>query len=84
MPKVLLLENAYVLMIGISEYKNLRIPKLRFTRADEEEIFKLLTDPEKVFSTSTATAKDISIAANKIESAAPEEWAEAECRMEIA
>ncbi|MGE5458637.1 MAG: SUMF1/EgtB/PvdO family nonheme iron enzyme [Methanococcaceae archaeon] len=39
-------ENAYALIIGISKYKDPRIPELRFTRADAEGIFKLLTDPK--------------------------------------
>ncbi len=42
------LENAYALIIGISKYRDPRIPELRFTRADAEGIYKLLTDPEKV------------------------------------
>jgi formylglycine-generating enzyme required for sulfatase activity len=39
-------ENAYALIIGISKYKDPRIPELRFTRADAEGIFNLLTDPK--------------------------------------
>lgn len=41
-------ETAYALIIGISKYKDPRIPELRFTRADAEGMYKLLTDPEKV------------------------------------
>jgi formylglycine-generating enzyme required for sulfatase activity len=42
------LENAYALIIGISKYRDPRIPELRFTRADAEGMYKLLTDPKKV------------------------------------
>ncbi len=42
------LENAYALIIGISKYRDPRIPELRFTRADAEGIYKLLTDQNKV------------------------------------
>lgn len=42
------LENAYSLIIGISEYKDPRIPGLKYTHADAEGIFKLLTDPKKL------------------------------------
>ncbi len=42
------LENAYALIIGISKYRDPRIPELRFTRADAEGIYELLTDPKKV------------------------------------
>jgi formylglycine-generating enzyme required for sulfatase activity/uncharacterized caspase-like protein len=41
-------EKAYALIIGISKYRDPRIPELRFTRADAEGIYKLLTDPKKV------------------------------------
>lgn len=42
------LENAYALIIGISKYKDPKIPKLNYTRADAEGMFKLLTDPDWV------------------------------------
>lgn len=42
------LENAYALIIGISDYKDPRIPKLNYTHADAEGIFKLLTDPKRL------------------------------------
>ena len=42
------LENAYALIIGISNYKNPRIPKLNYTHADAEGIFELLTDPKRL------------------------------------
>lgn len=42
------LENAYALIIGISKYKDSRVPKLNYTRADAEGIFKLLIDPKRV------------------------------------
>jgi hypothetical protein len=38
---------------------------------------------DEVFKTSSAAARDISVVAKKIESAAPEEWAEAECEFEV-
>ncbi len=42
------LESAYALIIGISKYKDPRIPRLNYTRADAEGIFKLLIDPKRV------------------------------------
>ncbi len=42
------LENAYALIVGISNYKDERIPKLGFTKEDADAIFKLLINPEKV------------------------------------
>lgn len=42
------LENAYALIIGISNYKDTRIPKLNYTRADAEGIFKFLIDQKRV------------------------------------
>ncbi len=42
------LEKAYGLIIGIAEYKDPRIPGLKYTHADAEGIFKLLTDPKKL------------------------------------
>lgn len=38
---------------------------------------------DEVFKTSSAAARDISVVAKKIEGAAPEEWAEAECMIEV-
>ncbi len=42
------IEKAYALIIGISEYKDPDIPGLKYTHADAESIFKLLTDPKKL------------------------------------
>jgi|GEM_PF-4650723 len=42
------LENAYALIIGISNYKDPNIRKLKYTRADAEGINEILTDPKKV------------------------------------
>ena len=42
------IEKAYALIIGISEYKDPNIPGLKFTHADAEGIFRLLTDPRKL------------------------------------
>lgn len=42
------LDNAYALIIGISKYRDPRIPELKFTRADAEGIYKLLTDRKKM------------------------------------
>lgn len=42
------IENAYALIIGISKYKDPRLPELRYTRADAEGMFRLLTDKKKV------------------------------------
>jgi uncharacterized caspase-like protein len=41
-------ENSYALIIGLSNYKDPRISKLNYTRADAEGIIKILTDPKKV------------------------------------
>lgn len=41
-------------------------------------------DKDDVFKTSSAAARDISVVAKKIESAAPDEWAEAQCEFEVA
>jgi formylglycine-generating enzyme required for sulfatase activity/uncharacterized caspase-like protein len=42
------LENAFALIIGISNYKDPNIRKLNYTRADAEGINKILSDPKKV------------------------------------
>lgn len=42
------LENAYAVIIGISNYKDPNIRKLNYTRADAEGINEILTDPKKV------------------------------------
>jgi len=42
------LDNAYALIIGISNYKDPNIRKLKYTRADAEGINKILSDPKKV------------------------------------
>ncbi len=48
MAKISDLENAYALIIGISNYRDKRIPKLNYTRADAEGFFKLLADSKRV------------------------------------
>ncbi len=42
------IDNAYALIIGISEYKDPGIRRLNYTHADAESIFKLLTDPKNL------------------------------------
>lgn len=42
------IENAYALIIGISEYKDPGICRLNYTHADAEGMFKLLTDPKNL------------------------------------
>jgi formylglycine-generating enzyme required for sulfatase activity/uncharacterized caspase-like protein len=42
------LENAFALIIGVSNYKDPNIRKLNYTRADAEGINKILSDPKKV------------------------------------
>ena len=42
------LENAFALIIGISNYRDPNIRKLNYTRADAEGINKILSDPKKV------------------------------------
>jgi uncharacterized caspase-like protein len=42
------IEKAYALIIGISEYKDSGIRRLNYTRADAEELFELLKDPNWV------------------------------------
>jgi len=38
--------NYYAVVIGIGKYKDDRIPKLKYTTVDAEEIYKILTDPQ--------------------------------------
>jgi hypothetical protein len=42
------LENAYAPIIGISNYRDQNIRKLKYNRADAEGINKILTSPRKV------------------------------------
>ncbi len=42
------LENAYALIIGISKYKDLRMPPLKYARADAEGMFQLMSDPKRM------------------------------------
>ncbi len=42
------IEKAYALIIGISEYKDPNIRRLKYTHADAEGIFKLLIDPKRL------------------------------------
>lgn len=42
------LDNAYALIIGISNYKDPNIRKLNYTKADAEGILDILKDPRKV------------------------------------
>jgi hypothetical protein len=37
--------NYYAVVIGIGKYQDDRIPKLKYTTVDAEEIYKILTDP---------------------------------------
>ena len=39
-------EDAHAVVIGINEYRDSRIPNLRFARADAEAIYAVLTDPD--------------------------------------
>jgi uncharacterized caspase-like protein len=38
--------NYYAVVIGIANYQDDRIPKLRYTTVDAEEIYNILTDPQ--------------------------------------
>ncbi len=42
------IEQAYTLIIGISEYQDPGIGRLNYTHADAEGIYKLLTDQKKL------------------------------------
>jgi uncharacterized caspase-like protein len=41
-------KTAYALIIGISQYRDQRIPKLKFTHADAQAFYDLLLDPQRI------------------------------------
>ena len=40
-------DNAFALVVGIANYQDERIPKLKYTHADAQAFYELLTDPQR-------------------------------------